>query len=256
MLTTDCERCCFLKQVVGKKACELGQVCSTKEGKVFAPGYCRLCRSSKWVKNQGTTELKELYKKILDECVLQFDMLVFFDEKHNTIEDLKRTLNSDWYVKYAKKIIIMDTTGFGNRKNLALQYLNGQQHSVPTIVDSSSEHESTCDCEKTLRRISKQITSPFFLAISAGCVMVSKYFDHFAKMVQHVPARVIHWSFSYQACATFMVPYLLSDGLFITKPYLQLIKSSNDKLFTELLREEEVDTMMGLSLLCANMGLV
>ncbi len=248
MLTTGCEECCFLKQDDKGKGCVLGQFCTVQDEQIFAPGYCRMCRSHKWVKKQNTTELKQLYTKVLEERSLKFDMLIFFDESKNSVEDLGRTLNADWYVKYVEKIIIMDTTGFGNRKNLALQYIQSRKHTVPIVVDSSVVHESPDQREETIRRVSKQVTSPFFLVIPAGSM--PRDFDAFAKKIQHETNRVIHWSIPETMGFTMIVPNHLCYGLFITTPYKALIKSSITQSFAELLRIEEIEMDMGLSMFC------
>ena len=255
MITTGCESCCFLQQDdQGGKGCALGQMCAFKDGEVFAHGYCRMCRSHGWRAKQGTTDIAELLKKILEERALKFDMLVFFDETINTIEHLKRTLASDWYIKYAQKVIIADVTGFGERKNLALQYLKSKEHSVPIIIDSSVAPESISQREETIRRLSKQVTAPFFLAIPAGNIIIN--FDSLAQKVQHFISRVIHWAFPLHVGNTLIVPNQLISGLFITKPYVAITKSPEIKSFTEQLKREEVETEMGLSWLCGDNWMV
>ena len=254
MLTTGCEGCCFLKQDEKGKGCMLRQICALKDGQAFAPGYCRMCRSHCWAKKQQTTDLQQLYKKVLDERALKFDMLIFFDESHNSIKDLERTLNSDWYIKYAHKIIIMDVTGFGDRKNLALQYLKSREHSIPTVVDSSAAHESIHQRRETIYRLSKQITAPFFLVIPAGNVLQN--FDLFAKMVQYVSSRVIHWSFPFTIGATAIVPNNLCYGLFITAPYRSVMKYPGKESFTQRLKKEEIETEMGLSWFATDIWLI
>lgn len=253
MITTGCEGCCFLKKKDEDKVCALLQVVDIKDGQAFTPGYCRLCRSHNWAKKQNTTDLQSLYKKVMEERVLKFDMLVFFDEEINTIEDLETTLNSDWYIKYAKKIIIMDVTGFGERNNLALQYLKSRKHIIPTVVDSSVTSESKHQREETIRRVSKQVTAPFFLVISAGNNLNN--FDMFAEMIQHIPSRVIHWSFPFTLGTTAIVPNNLHCGLFITVPYRSLMRFPETESFTEQLRKEEIETKMGLSWLSTEIWL-
>jgi hypothetical protein len=254
MITTGCEGCCFLKQDIKGKGCSIHQLCAIKDEKIFAPGYCRMCRSNKWAAKQGTTELAKLHQKVLDERKLKFDMLVFFDEATNNLSDLKRTLDSDWYSRYAQRIIIMDMTGFGNRQNLALQYIKHQSHTTPIVVDSSVAHESIHQRGETIRRLSKQITAPFFMAIPAGSL--PNNFDSFARMIQHIPSRVIHWSFPFTIGATAIVPNQLQYGLFITKPYKELMKSPETESFTGRLRKEEKETEMGLSWFCTDVWFV
>ncbi len=254
MITTGCEGCCFLKENDRGKGCALSQVCALKDGQAFAPGYCRMCRSHKWAKKQGSIDTKSLYAKVIAECVLKFDMLIFFDEARNNIEDLERTLDSDWYVKYVKKVIIMDVTGFGDRQNLALQYIKSRKHPIPTVVDSSVMSESIHQREETIRRVSKQVTAPFFLVIPVGNELEN--FDLFAKMIQHVPSRVIHWSFPFTIGATAIVSNGLHYGLFITAPYRSLVESPEAEPFTQQLRKEEQETEMGLSWFCGDTWLL
>lgn len=253
MITTGCEGCCFLKKDEKGNGCALRQVCVVKDGQVYAPGYCRLCRSNKWAKKQDTKDFIELNKIASEERTLKFDLLIFFDEAHNTVVDLEKTLNSDWYLEYAKKIIIMDVTGFGKRKNLALQYLNSREHPIPIVIDSSTEHESVKERSDTIRRVSQQVDSDFFMVIPAGNVMQD--LTIFARMIKYVPSRVIHWSFPFTIGSTAIVPLELNYGLFITQPYRALTKSPQAESFTIQLKKEEAETEMGLTWFCTDLWL-
>jgi hypothetical protein len=248
MITTGCDGCCFLKKDDNGQGCVLNQVCMTENNRVLAPGYCRLCRSQKWAKKQGTTDFSKLTSLVADENTLKFDMIVFFDEAQQKLEDLQRTLNDPWYEAYTKQVIIADVTGFGNRENLALQYIKSKKHIIPTIVDSSAENEPMCDREQTIRRISKQVKAPFFLAVPAGSTI--KNFPLFANVVKHVPNRVIHWSFPFMMGSTAIIQDKLFYGLFATAPYRALVGPIDAKNFTEVLRKEEHETKMGLSWFC------
>ncbi len=254
MISTGCEGCCFLQDDDSNKGCALMQLCLEKDGKIFAPGYCRSCRSQKWVTEQGTQDTKDLHKKVIKERELKFDLLVTFDEAQNTIDDLRKTLCSDWYRRYVSKIIIMDVTGFGSRNNTALQYLKSKEHTIPMVVDSSTEHETPQQQEDTIRRLSKQVSSPFFLVVPAGLVVNN--IDKLAIIVQQVPSRVIHWSFPTTIGATVMVSNKLQHGLFITAPYVALTKFQESSTFTKRLRIEEDETQMGLTWFCAECCLV
>jgi hypothetical protein len=254
MITTGCEGCCFFVSDDTGKGCAIKQLCVSKNGRVFAPGYCRMCRSRKWAKKQNTADMSQLHEKVIDEMALRFDLLVFFDEAHNTAGDLEKTLGPNWYRPYAKKVIIMDTTGFGERKNLALQYLQAKKHSIQTVVDSSSEHETIDQRGDTLRRVSKQVKSPFFMAISAGNTLFNLH--TLARKVQHVSSRVIHWTFPFAIGSTATIPQELNYGLFITMPYKELMKSPIKESFTQRLWIEEEETGMGLSWLFAESWLV
>lgn len=254
MIITGCEGCCFLQSDSNSKRCIVGQMCAIKDGQAFAPGYCRMCRSHSWAKKQDTTEILELHKNVLNERELKFDMLVYFDEAVNTPKDLKRTLQSDWYIKYTSKVIIMDTTGFGNRKNIALQYIQTKKHPIPVVVDSSVEHELLPQREATIRRVSKQVTSPFFLVITAGNVIDN--FEMFAMDIKYVYNRVIHWSFPHRIGNTTIFLHKLSNGLFITAPYKSLVRLPKEKSFTQILATEEEETEMKLSWLCNNTWLI
>lgn len=250
MITTSCEGCCFLKKTDQGKGCVLNQLCSSKDGQVFAPGYCRLCRSHAWANKQKDSSIETLYCQVFKERALKMDLLVFFDEAQDTLADLERTLNSDWHKEYSQKIIILDVTGFGDRQNLALQYLKRKEHTITTTVDSSVKHESVGQRGDSIRRLSHQVTAPFFLAIPAGTAINN--FDMFARMIQHVPSRVIHWSFPFKIGNTTIVPSDFNYGLFITIPYRALMKSPETESFTKQLKKEEFETKMGLSWFCAD----
>jgi hypothetical protein len=225
-------------------------MCVDKDGVTFAPGYCRFCRSYKWRRKQDTVDLSQLYQKILDERALKFDMLVIFDETIHTIDDLDRTLESTWYQQCVQKIIIVDVTGFGNRENLALQYIKKRINIIPIVIDSSVIHESIDQRNDTLRRLSKQIIAPFFMVIPAGRKIDN--FDYFATMIKYMPIRVIHWSFPFTVGETTIMPNQLHYGLFITAPYRAIMKSPETESFTQQLRKEEIETEMGLSWFCEN----
>lgn len=248
MITTGCEGCCFLKQDNKGKGCVLGQMSAVKDGKVYAPGYCRSCRSQKWAKKQNETDIQTLYDNTLKENSLKFDLLIVFDEDYNDVIDLETTLNSDWYIGYARKIIIMDVTGFGNRENFALQYLKSKEHSVPTVVDSSVLYESSDQRDATIRRVSSQVTSPFFMVMPAGKKLIK--LNALSNMISLTPSRVIHWSFPFVVGSTIIIPNKLHYGLFITVPYKSLMKLPETESFTKQLEKEETETMMKLSWLC------
>lgn len=259
MITTGCDVCIFSKRRGDKAGCTLNQLCVAKDGQTYAPGFCRLCRTQDWAQRQGTRDLTQLQEKVASEMTLLFDMLVFFDERYNSITDLEKTLGfgsplKHWYTKYARKVIIVDTTGFGERKNLALKYILSKEHPVKTVVDSSVEHEPVCDRADTLKRISKNVQAPFFLAISAGNVIYN--FDRFAKMIAKLRSRVIYWSFPSFIENTAIVPDSPSHGMFITQTYKALVNNKDGKSFTERIKEEEKTTKMGLSWFCSDVWLI
>jgi len=254
MITTGCEGCCFLKRDNKGKGCMIGQACKLKDNKIFAPGYCRYCRSNQWAQNE--TNIKKLLEKVIAENELKFDLLIFFDEAVNRIEDLEQTLDSDWYQQYVQKIIIMDTTGCGNRQNLALQYIRKRVNTISIVVDSSIAHESHHQSEDTISRVSKQVIAPFFLVMPAGLILQKANLDLLAKTIQHVPSRVIHWLFSFTIYNTMVIPNLLNYGLFLTKPYKTLMRHSTTKSFTQQLKQEELEIEMGLSWFCSGCQMV
>jgi len=255
MITTGCDGCCFFVDKDSVKGCSLNQLCvSSDKNSVIAPGYCRQCRSHQWAKKQKSNNPQDLLLAVVKENALRFDMLVLFDENIHSIEALKLTLDSDWYAKYANKVIIVDVTGFGNRKNIALEYLRDNKSTVPVTVDSSRLHESLDEKGGTIRRISKQVTSPFFLVISAGNRIVNM--DALSSKVEAMPSRVIHWSFPLLWGRTAVVPYEMDHGLFLTKPYLSINKSDIEKSFSQVLREEEEEMKMRLSWFCSECGII
>lgn len=254
MITTGCEGCCFLRQDDNGKGCDAQQLCELKDGQMFAPGYCRVCRSNKWASKQDEAGITNLLHRTIEENELKMDLLVLFDETVHTIENLKRTLGIDWYVKYTRNVIIVDVTGFGERKNLALQYLESREHSVPTVANSSVYHESIVEREATIRRISTKVTAPFFMTIPAGNIVSNM--PLLAKTVQFVPNRVIYWSFPVMMGMTIIAPTNAHYGLFITKPYRTLTKSPESEPFSKQLVAEEAEMGMRLSWLCADCGLI
>jgi len=258
MITTGCDACIFSKRQSGKAGCMLNQLCVLKDDQMFAPGFCRLCRTPDWAQKQGTRDLDQLKETVAGEQSLLFDMLVFFDEANNTIEDLERTLGnsgSRWYSEHARKVIIVDTTGFGDkRKNLALKYIMSKEHPVKTTVDSSVEHEPVCDRANTLKRISRDVQASFFLAIPAGGVIAN--FDRFANMIAKLRSRVVYWSFPSFIGDTAIVPPNPNHGMFITQTYKALVSNPTGKSFYERLKEEEKTTEMGLSWFCSDCWLI
>lgn len=253
MITTGCEGCCFLKEGHGGKGCALHQVCIAKDDMVFAPGYCRFCRSHKWARQQNEPNIGKMMNLVLEENELKFDLLVFFDENINSVADLERTLGTGWYVPYAKRAIIIDVTGFGKRRNFALEYLH-RKHNITTVVDSSVQNEPILQRENTIRRISKQVKSPFFMTIPAG--MMVKNMDYLANCVQNIPSRVVHWSFPCIVGGTIVISNKYQYGLFITKPYMALTRPADCESFSRELQKEEDTTDMHLSWFCSECGLI
>jgi len=247
MLTTGCEGCCFLK---ANKQCAIGQFNIDLNGKMVAPGYCRCCRSISWAKDKGLTETEAMIQAIIADNKLVFDLIVIFDEHRDTIKDLETTIgNSSWYKNYAKKVIIADTTGFGDRKNLAMQYLqNNKQTPIEIVANSSVDHEPPLQTEQTIRRIVKMVKSPFFFVIRAGSIV--RNIDELAVRVQQIPARVIHWSVPYMTHQTFLHENFIHSGLFITVPYRTLMANKVSDTFTNVLEEESKTTHIKLSWLC------
>lgn len=262
MITTGCNGCCFFQQETEGGKCTIGQLCVVENKQVVAPGYCRMCRSNKWAKKQKTNNLSELVDFVIKDRFLQMDLIILFDEKRDGIKSLKRTLDTNWYGKYTQKIIIADVTGFGNRQNIALQYVKSNKPPVPIVVDSSVAHEPGNQREETIRRLSKQVKAPFFMVIPAGAV--PSHFDGFAAMVQDLPSRVIHWSFPRMMYQTAIVGNY--GEVFITAPYKALMKpiemlpSPDEEMrvvaFSTRLKKEEVETKMGLSWFCGDCCLI
>jgi len=267
MITTGCEGCCFFAENNRGRGCAIQQFCmSTDERLVVAPGYCRKCRSRKWAKKQGTTDIHELEKAVDKENRLSFELIVVFDEAQNTIDDLVYTLGATWYHEHATRVIIADISGFGDRDNIALQYLRTRDHKVPTIVDSSVEHELLSDRPETIRRVVKQVRSKFFMVIPCGFSLCN--IDWLATNVQAANNRVIRWSFPSVVGSTVLVPKNSCNGLYITEPYRTLSRKAitqsysdesdepRDRSFLEQLDKEEQESDMCLTLSCTECGLI
>jgi hypothetical protein len=249
MIVTGCDGCCFLEQDDKGKGCSLGQICISKDGRIIAPGYCRQCRSVNWAKKQDEKDVSRLLTKIAEENILEMDLLIFFDENTNSIKDLQRTLDDSWYFKYTRRVIICDLTGFGDRENLALQYINSKDNPIPTVVDSSVLRESSTEWESTIKRLSPILTAPFFMAIPAGCRVCNM--PLLSRTVQRIPSRVIQWIFPMNIGRTVISPNDSRCGLFITKPYRSLMRSPEEKSFSQRLADEEKEINMKLSWFCS-----
>jgi len=190
----------------------------------------------------------------------KMDVLVRFDELTHTPESLETTVEYllDVYNDYIGKIIIMDVTGFGKRLNTCLHYLNkynSQNHKVPIIVDSSAQHETAEQMQETIRRVSKQIKSKFFLVIPCGTKIIHPH--SLIDLINDVRSRVIHWDFPRKIKFTKVISCIIDCGLYITVPYRSLIAKSEGKVtFTQQLKLEEEETGIRLSMLCSECCLI
>jgi len=253
MLTTGCDGCCFISRDDKGVGCKLGHMsCVDNNGNVFTPGYCRMCRSNAWAKKHGTDDVSVLRDNANSENKLTLDCLIIFDERFNTKAELCRSVDSVSNKLEVAKIIIVDVTGSGNRNNVALQVIKGYSGIAKIVVDSSIEHETVCDRESTIRRISRQVSSGFFLVIHAGDVV--NYIDRLSKIVDNSNSRVIHWSIPMKIGMTTIAPIQLRYGLFLTKPYRALVGGPNEMAFTERLRKEENETSMALTWFCGDLA--
>lgn len=260
MLTTACDKCCFFSS---DKGCSLHNLCISDDNGVLTPGYCRQCRSHKWIQKQTITSLSELRRKIEEENSLansKMDVLIHFDESKHTIESLQETMENllDAYSDYIGKIIIMDVTGFGDRSNTCLAYLNkynSQNNRIPLMIDSSAQHETVEQTQETIRRVSRQVKYKFFLVIPCGRMIIHPH--SLIDLVNDVRSRVIHWNFPRRIKSTRIIPYVIDYGLYITVPYRSLIAKSDGKLtFTQQLKLEEEETGIRLSMLCSECCLI
>lgn len=265
MITTNCEACCFFKQDAQGKGCIAQQLCITHDNKVLAPGYCRICRSHNWRQKQNITDNSELYRTIILENALCCDLVIIFDETLNTIDDLRRTLSNNWYCGVVQKIIIADVTGFGDRKNIALQCMKEKKEQKdkklasdltepPIVVDSSVERETSEYRAQTIKRLSKMITSSFFMVIPAGHLLNN--INALTKLIQDVPSRVIHWSFPFQIGGTTILYDQSNYGLYLTHPYKSIVRDPNTNSFMQRLKKEELEIDMKLSWLCSDCWLI
>lgn len=244
MLITDCTNCCFMDN--GRCAAKQWQV--EKDGIICAPGYCRHCRSQKWRNKQNTNEVEILIDRLREDnrnCCLE--LIVAFDENSNTQEDLERTIYNQWYASYVKKITIADTTGFGKRKNIAVDFVKQKKSDIPLLVNISAEKEGPTEIEGTIRRISSDVKQLHFLVVPAGGFVYD-----FANLIEHVGMatnRAIYWKLPvvFRGSETVMSFSPSVFGLYLTKPYRRIIHSSKDKTFSQQLKEEEASTGIELS---------
>lgn len=221
-----------------------------KDGMVCALGYCRHCRSQKWRAKQNTNDTEKLLDLLRQENQLskcQLELIVVFDEKLNTEEDLKKTICNQWYNPYVKKITIADITGFSNRKNIAVNFVKQNKLDIPLFVNISAEKESPAEIENTIRRLSSNIKQLYFLVVPAGSFIYD--FHNLAEHISLATNRAIYWKLPIpiersQTIVSF-TPSVF--GLYITKPYRRVIYNSQGKTFSQQTKDEEASTGIELS---------
>jgi len=199
-MKTNCSDCCFLKRgQEGKLGCVAGQYCVIPAGSdeslttvtVETPGCCRLKRSKKWADTQPQTlDDRSLVAIARHENALKFDLIVIFDEWIHAIEDLQKTIESQWTNGLCNKIIISDIAGSQKSNGYALEYLGSYDGDIPLQVDCPSSNESPV---RSIRRMSQKCTSKYFLVLPAGKILsdVSKL----AHDIQYVDHRCVMWMF-------------------------------------------------------------
>jgi len=247
MIYTDCNDCCFCQKDQG---CAIKQLCHKRNNNVInTPGYCRIFRSKSWAAATGLTNIRELYKKAMDEAKFKMDLLVLFHENVATEKHLEHTIDEVWFGSYVNKIIVADTSGSKNRKNISLKYFQnlGNQKSykdIPILLDVALEEEPPDESSKTICRLVQKIQSPFFMAIPAG-----KRINNMNALSDHIlrwPTRTIHWAFPIMIGGTLITVVNPNTGLYITKPYKKLVVNDG-RPFTEQLNENEKTDKTGIA---------
>lgn len=199
-MKTNCQNCCFLKtDDDGLKYCAAEQYCvipvqsdeSPHTVRVETPGHCRLKRSLQWkAKEPPTLDDKSLIAIARHENNLQFDLIVIFDQWLHDIEDLQRTIASDWMNKRCKQIIISDIAGIDVSHGHSLEYRKSYDGDIPLQVDCSLNSESPV---RAIRRMSQKCTSPYFLVLPAGKVLSDV--KKLAHDIQWTDNRCVLWMF-------------------------------------------------------------
>jgi len=250
VLTTGCNGCHFLRNTETGKGCAANQLLVQDQNKVFAPGFCRICRSSNWVEKNAQDQTDDsVLNLIRTENAVSMDLIVVFDENRNDLEDLCFTINNNWHEQHSNKIIIADITGPHRQTNSCLEYIKrfGNRNS---FVDTSTQKQPLNKIEDITRRVSRIVESDMFMVVIAGSMIA--HFDILCEQIQNIPQRVIHWSFPFFAGRTMVVPYLAQYGLFLTKPYRRVLTNSSSRDFSGQLKLLEEETKIALSCLCNN----
>lgn len=174
-MRTNCETCCFAKQdKQGKKCCVADQFCILNDDGMVAPGCCRLKRDASWVRKQSSPDdIMSLLALAQKEMSLKFHLIVLFDEWLHYEKDLVKTIDSKWMDSCCDQITIADISGDKDRSTTSLDflrtYLEDQcPNRVALQVDQSVDSENPV---RAVRRLARQIKSPYFLVLPAGKVL-------------------------------------------------------------------------------------
>ncbi len=163
-MQTDCESCCFLQKDDTKCACVADQLCVLDNNVVSTPGFCKIKRTYRWKQKHSVLDINDLLSIVNNENILSFDLIILFNENKNSIDDLNRTLESNWMKQFCKQIIVADTTGIPKRDRKFLDSIkNKTDHKM--LVDCSCDPENEV---RTIRRLALKCKEKYFIVISAG----------------------------------------------------------------------------------------
>lgn len=212
MLSTPCTACEFA--TTESRGCEAGQFCVNDGNGMAAPGFCRLFGKAQPGVPQASIE--ERIQRARQRSSLAFDLVVWFDERRHTSEQLRRSVTQ--VHPHCRKLIVIDTTGSALRTRVAREVLAEQgvrrPYSLECPTDSTEDHHVAID------RAQRLIQAPYFLVLEAGRVIhgITAWADH----IRDTDSRVIHWYFPIVQGETVLTQPAGANGAWITAAYRQI----------------------------------
>jgi hypothetical protein len=168
-MKTNCKNCCFLQQDEQGIGCSAGQYCIISGDFIYTPGCCKLKRSSEWAKKYSPELNKQSLISIAkQETSLLFDLIIIFDECIHDIEDIERTMETEWMQGKCQHVIICDVTGRRTSNGHSLEYFNNYAGELPLKLDCSINAENPV---RSIRRNFSKTTSQYFLVMPAGKIL-------------------------------------------------------------------------------------
>ncbi len=237
MLSTPCSLCEFAR-MKPTPGCEAGQCCRGNGENSSAPGFCRLFGRVK----SGTAQepVEDRIKRARERSALKFDLVILFDERRHTSQNLQKSMSRDY--PCCQKLIVIDTTGNELRTGVARHVLSeediGLPYSLECLVESEESHLVAMDWAQRL------IQAPYFLVLEAG-----RFVDDLHEWANHIrfeDSRVIHWHFPVDRGETVLVQPTGINGAWITAAYRQLGGNMTKSIF-EKMAIHEAQSDCGLS---------
>lgn len=211
---------------------------------MVAPGFCRLFGRRKAEDDSSRLPPDERLQQARQRSALRFDLVVLFDERMHTQDQLHRSVSQHY--PYCNKLIVVDTTGNAVRTRVAREVLADEEiqgpYSLECLSESEESHQVATDWAQRL------IQSPYFLVLEAGRVV--NRISAWAMHIQNVNSRVIHWHFPILTGETLLTQPTGLDGAWITAAYRQMGGSMTRSIF-EKMAGHEAQSGCGLSWLLA-----